>query len=132
MKDFFRVMGKAFAVVFGSMSALALVLVLLALAARPVLRSWQQTRGIPAKTQVANTAVASQEQPTTPGCTGWDAQGQCIEDRWTKYVEVSLRSCDKKSCSVYNGETQVGTISLEEIVKARQRMGEFGVTPVNK
>lgn len=38
MRDFFRVMGKAFAIVFGSTFALALVLALCLLAARPLLR----------------------------------------------------------------------------------------------
>jgi hypothetical protein len=42
MKDFFRVMGKAFAVVFGSTSALVLVLVLLVLVLRPLLRPYLQ------------------------------------------------------------------------------------------
>jgi hypothetical protein len=52
MKDFFSVMGKAFAVVFGSTSALALVLVLLVFAIRPVLRSWGR------ESPAANTQVS--------------------------------------------------------------------------
>ena len=44
MKDFFRVMGKAFAIVFGSTFALALVLALCVLAVRPLLMSLLQAQ----------------------------------------------------------------------------------------
>src|SRR5579864_5226732 len=45
MTDFFRLLGKAFAIVFGSTSALALVLGLSILAVRPLLRPYQQSQG---------------------------------------------------------------------------------------
>lgn len=92
MKDFFRVMGKAFAVVLGSTSALALVLILLVLALRPVLRSWSRETAAPANVQAANdgsqankTQVADSGKPD-PDCVAWDRKGRCVKgDKWAKY-----------------------------------------------
>ena len=47
MKDFFAVMSKAFAIVFGSTSALALVLVLVVFALRPLLKPQTQVQQAP-------------------------------------------------------------------------------------
>lgn len=91
MRDFFRVMGKAFAIVFGSTSALALVLVLLALAVRPVLRSWSRETAAPANVHSANDGKQANAQAADSGtpdsdCIAWDRKGRCVKwDEWAKY-----------------------------------------------
>jgi hypothetical protein len=120
MKDFFSVMGKAFAIVFGSTSALALVLVLLAFAMRPVLKSWSQQE-VPASTQIEkspDTPPAGYYEVPAP-CKTWDEKGRCIEDKWVKHIELSLRGCTKDGCVVYSGNTVVGSVSRNEITKAQ-------------
>ncbi len=78
MKEFFSAMGKAFAVVFGSTSALALVLVLVAFVLRPVLRSWSQQGA--ANTQVEKPqALAKPREIPAFGCAAWDVNGRCVD-----------------------------------------------------
>jgi hypothetical protein len=104
MKDFFRVMGKAFAVVFGSTSALVLVLVLLVLALRPLLRPYlqaEQKMSLPVGQ--APDQEPSQRPVLPPGLDevppspqhSWDEHGKPMGD------VVVLRNCDKLGCDVY-------------------------------
>jgi hypothetical protein len=68
MKDFFRVMGKAFAVVFGSASALALVLGLCALGARQLLKPELRARQeVPVSSVSETTANSSDVSHVAPG-----------------------------------------------------------------
>ncbi|MFZ3333966.1 MAG: hypothetical protein WA197_25270 [Candidatus Acidiferrales bacterium] len=132
MKDFFGVMGKAFAVVFGSTSALALVLVLLALAVRPVVRSWVQQA--PVNMQVEKPPLALHDADAPPAgyyevpapheetkrykqgqCIEWDLNGRCT----ITYGALQLGNCDKDGCSVYRKNFVVGSVSREEITKAQ-------------
>jgi hypothetical protein len=113
MKDFFGVMGKAFAVVFGSTSALVLVLILLVLALRPLLKPYIQAgqkmsspvEQVPDKPPPGYYEVPP---PSAEGFTNirpinpppshqhsWDEHGKPIGD------VVVLRNCDKLGCDVY-------------------------------
>jgi len=95
MKDFFKVMGKAFAIAFGSVSALALVLVLLALHPRSGITYYYDSQGNRiAKDQLD--ALAKKDSPPS-----------VIPD-------VYLRNCDKDNCGVYDSTRQiVGTIKRQ-------------------
>jgi hypothetical protein len=119
MKDFFSLMGKAFAVVFGTTLALALVSVLLVLAARPVLRSW--SRETPANLHVEKQPIAT-PRSFVPDC--WDEKGRIISCDLPGPV-LSVRGCTENGCAVYSGNKIVGSISRDEIIK-----GQW--TPVNK
>jgi hypothetical protein len=124
MKDFFRVMGKAFAVVFGSTFALALVLVLLTLAMRPVLRSW-----VPVQ-PTTNKHVVSQASPDVLRlCAEFDEKGQCVTPGANEW-NLSLSDCSKDGCFVYSRDIVVGYIWHEEFTRAHQRY-QPGFAPIN-
>lgn len=101
MRDFFRVMGKAFAIVFGSTSALALVLILLALAVRPILNVWfESPKHVPVSAPASMSTVTGEApngtQPhyiSTDPNAGLPAQAQ--QGPWTKYQhpEQEKRDC---------------------------------------
>lgn len=98
MKDFFGVMGKAFAVVFGSASALALVLVLLVLALRPLLRQYlqaEQKMSLPVEQAPDKPPPVYYEVPPPSHQHSWDEHGKPVGD------VVTLRNCDKLGCDVY-------------------------------
>jgi hypothetical protein len=122
MKDFFAMMGKAFAAVFGSTAALALVLVLVVLAIRPVVRSW--VREAPVNLPVEKPSSPSHDTNAPPTgyhevqqgeCIEWDLKGRCIDT----YAALQLGNCDKDGCSVYRKNMVVGSVSREEITKAQ-------------
>ena len=84
MKDFFKVMGKAFAIAFGSVSALALVLVLLALHPRSGITYY------------------------------YDSQGNRISKDQLNALAKKDSNCDKDNCGVYDSTGQiVGTIKRQ-------------------
>src|SRR6516165_1606602 len=88
MKDFFKVMGKAFAIAFGSVSALALVLVLLALHPRSGITYYYDSQGNRiAKDQLD--ALAKKDSPPSVK------------------PDVYLRNCDKDNCGVYDSTGSV-------------------------
>ncbi|HVS88343.1 MAG TPA: hypothetical protein VHF01_08985 [Candidatus Acidoferrum sp.] len=98
MKDFFRVMGKAFAVVFGSTSALVLVLVVFVLALRPLLRPYLQAEqkiSPPVEQAPDKPPPGYYEVPPPSHQHSWDEHGKPIGD------VVVLRNCDKLGCDVY-------------------------------
>lgn len=121
MKDFFSVMGKAFAVVFGSTSALALVLVLLVLAARPMLRSWSQ-----AQVEKPPHSAGYHEAPSSQGvlrlCMEFDEKGRCTDSAANEW-NLSLGDCSKDGCFVYSGHIMVGYISHKDLTNPPQIEG---------
>ncbi len=118
MKDFFAVMGKAFAVVFGSTSALAVVLVLFLLAMRPVLRSWAPAQPTTHKQASPNVLRL---------CTEFDENGKCVDPTANEW-NLSLSDCSDDGCFVYSRDLIVGYISHKEFTKARK--SQPGFTPV--
>jgi hypothetical protein len=140
MADFFRVMGKAFALVFGSTLALALVLVFFVIAMRPVLRSWSPAREAPpgnTQPQIENPPFPLKAPPapeTGPwtkyaahNCNAWDEKGRCVgwEAPGFKLI-LFLHDCDRDGCDVYNSSGELmGTIPRNEIIKS-------GWTPVDE
>jgi hypothetical protein len=142
MKDFFRVMGKAFAVVFGSTFALALVLVLLALAMRPLLKYWLQAREAPGRTQAGEPPQAgSHEVPGKPeqeftNIRPITGQGELTPTNPKEctalpkeslgppgfLIDSRLVMCDKDGCAVYlpSAGCSVAHVSWPEIAKAQR------------
>ena len=88
MKYFFKAMGKAFAIAFGSVSALALVLVLLALHPRSGITYYYDSQGNRISKDQLD-ALAKKDSPTS-----------FIPD-------VYLRNCDKDNCGVYDSTGQI-------------------------
>lgn len=121
--DFFRVMGKAFAIVFGSTSALVPVLILLALAMRPILRSSQAREGS-VNAPIKMPPVALEASPAARDCTRWDEKGRCVDFVAAPpgfVPNLLVDNCDKDVCSVYDSlHHLVGFIPRDEIIKAQR------------
>ena len=95
MKDFFKVMGKAFAIAFGSVSALALVLVLLALHPRSGITYYYDSQGNRISKDQLDALARKDSRPSF-------------------IPDVYLRNCDKDNCGVYDSTGHiVGTIKRQ-------------------
>jgi hypothetical protein len=118
-------MGKAFAIVFGSTSALALVFVLFVLVIRPVLRPWMW------KASTEKPPVAPHEAQILRLCREWNEKGQCADPTANEW-NLSLGDCSKDGCFVYSSDLIVGYISHKQLMNMNepQYQHQPGFTPV--
>src|SRR5262250_1310666 len=116
MRDFFRVMGRAFAIVFGSTSALALVYVLFGLALRPLLRSMQRSAS-----QVSVSAPPVPKPPLPPGYYDGDAAVHVGSGKGFTSVRpiVLVNKCSEAGCELNDTQgNAIAWIPRGEINKA--------------